>query len=78
MIFSEKASTNVNTLKAFREAMSEKYGVFGEHAFDTVLNSDAYAEEKAEGGNRRRSGNVAARMGNEVMLDPKVFDFKAE
>lgn len=39
---------------------------------------DAYAEEKAEGGNRRRSGNVAARMGNEVMLDPKDFDFKDE
>lgn len=39
LIFSEKATTNVNTLKAFRSAMAERYGVFGEHAFDTVLNA---------------------------------------
>lgn len=39
---------------------------------------DAYAEETAEGGNLKRSGNIAARIGNEVMLDPKDFDFKAE
>ena len=38
---------------------------------------DAYAEEKAEGGNLKRSGNIAARIGNEVMLDPKDFEFKA-
>ena len=38
LIFSEDAKTNENTIKAFRKALSEKYGVFGEHAFDTVLN----------------------------------------
>lgn len=39
LIFSESAKTNENTVKEFRKALSEKYGVFGEHAFDTVLNS---------------------------------------
>ena len=39
---------------------------------------DAYAEETADGGNRKRSGNVAARIGNEVMLDPKDFEFKSD
>ena len=39
---------------------------------------DAYAEETTEGGNRKRSGNVAARIGNEVMLDPKDFEFKSD
>ncbi len=39
LIFSDKAENNENTMKAFRKALSEKYGVFGEHAFDTVLSS---------------------------------------
>ena len=28
---------NVSTMEAFREALKNEYGVFGEHAFDTVL-----------------------------------------
>ena len=30
---------NVSTMEAFREALKNEYGVFGEHAFDTVLAS---------------------------------------
>ena len=41
LVFSEKKTTNESTLKAFRQALSQKYGVFGEHAFDTTLGSRA-------------------------------------
>ena len=37
LVFSEKKTTNESTIKAFRLALSQKYGVFGEHAFDTTL-----------------------------------------
>ena len=36
-IFSSGKNANVATMKAFREAMSQRFGVFGEHTFDTVL-----------------------------------------
>lgn len=41
LLFSAGAESNDNTMKAFREALSQKYGVFGAHAFDTVLGSRA-------------------------------------
>ena len=37
IVFSSAKDANKATMKAFREAMSRKFGVFGEHAFDTVL-----------------------------------------
>ena len=37
IVFSSGNNPNKATMKAFREAMSRKFGVFGEHAFDTVL-----------------------------------------
>ena len=37
IVFSSGRDANKATMKAFREAMSRKFGVFGEHAFDTVL-----------------------------------------
>ena len=36
-IFSSGKDANTATMKAFREALSQKFGVFGEHAFDTVV-----------------------------------------
>ncbi|MBQ7607499.1 MAG: hypothetical protein IJU76_05965 [Desulfovibrionaceae bacterium] len=38
-IFSSGKAINDSTMKAFRTALSEKYGTLGEHAFDTVLGS---------------------------------------
>lgn len=37
IVFSSGRDANKATMKAFREAMSKQFGVFGEHAFDTVL-----------------------------------------
>ena len=37
LIFSSGRDINLAPMKAFREAMSQRFGVFGEHAFDTVL-----------------------------------------
>lgn len=36
-IFSSGKDANIAAMKAFREALSQKFGVFGEHAFDTVV-----------------------------------------
>ena len=36
-LVSEGKKANDAAMKAFREALSKEYGVFGEHAFDTVL-----------------------------------------
>ena len=36
-VFSSGATANKASMQAFREALANKYGVFGEHAFDTVL-----------------------------------------
>ncbi|MBQ9432075.1 MAG: hypothetical protein IJU44_11055 [Kiritimatiellae bacterium] len=36
-IFSQSAKTNDATMAAFKSALAAKYGVFGIHAFDTVL-----------------------------------------
>ncbi|WP_274967884.1 hypothetical protein [Succinimonas amylolytica] len=36
-IISQGAVKNDQTMQAFRDALSRKYGVFGEHAFDTIL-----------------------------------------
>jgi len=40
-IFSAGKTANDAAMKEFREALSREYGVFGEHAFDTVLGSRA-------------------------------------
>lgn len=40
-VFSSGKATNDATMAAFRHALSEKYGVFGAHAFDTVLGARA-------------------------------------
>lgn len=40
-IFSSGRKASDATMTAFREALSQKYGVFGEHAFDTVLGTRA-------------------------------------
>lgn len=37
IVFSSGGKANKATMKAFREAMSKRFGVLGEHAFDTVL-----------------------------------------
>ncbi|MCR5814178.1 MAG: hypothetical protein K6G15_06775 [Desulfovibrio sp.] len=37
IVFSSGSDANKATMKAFREAMSRRFGVFGEQAFDTVL-----------------------------------------
>ena len=39
LFFSSGSKTNDATMEAFRSALSKKCGVFGEHAFDTVLGS---------------------------------------
>ncbi|MBQ9274414.1 MAG: hypothetical protein IJ228_06320 [Succinivibrio sp.] len=39
LIFSSGKKANDATMAAFREALSKSYGVFGEHAFDTVVGS---------------------------------------
>ncbi|WP_406038745.1 hypothetical protein [Succinimonas sp.] len=37
LFFSAGREVNDNTMRVFRQALSQKYGVFGEHAFDTVV-----------------------------------------
>ena len=37
LIFSAKASKNLATMKAFKEALSQRYGVFGDTAFESTL-----------------------------------------
>jgi hypothetical protein len=37
LFFSSGHNQNKAAMTAFREALSRRYGVFGEHAFDTVL-----------------------------------------
>ncbi len=39
LIIPTGSKANERTMSAFRKALSEKYGVFGEHAFDTTLSS---------------------------------------
>ncbi len=39
LFFAGKAKDNVNTMNAFRQALSERAGFFGEAAFDTTLTS---------------------------------------
>lgn len=38
-IFSASTKSNTDTMKAFRESLSAKYGIFGEHSFDSTLSS---------------------------------------
>ena len=40
-VFSQGAKTNDATMAAFKAALEKEYGVFGTHAFDTVLGSRA-------------------------------------
>ena len=40
-VFSQSAKTNDATMAAFKAALEKEYGVFGTHAFDTVLGSRA-------------------------------------
>ena len=40
-VFSQSAATNDATMAAFKAALEKEYGVFGTHAFDTVLGSRA-------------------------------------
>ena len=40
-VFSQSAKTNDATMKAFKAALEEEYGVFGRHAFDSVLGQRA-------------------------------------
>ena len=44
-ISSGAKDVNVNTMKAFREALKNEFGVFGEHAFDTVLTSRSQTQK---------------------------------
>ena len=39
LVFSAGKNSNTATMNAFRDAISQRFGVFGEHAFDTVLGS---------------------------------------
>ena len=41
LVFSQGAKTNDATMAAFKAALEKEYGVFGTHAFDTVLGSRA-------------------------------------
>ena len=40
-VFSQSAKTNDATMAAFKAALEKEYGVFGTHAFDTVLGARA-------------------------------------
>ena len=40
-IFSQARQTNDATMAAFKSALEKEYGVFGTHAFDTVLGARA-------------------------------------
>jgi hypothetical protein len=40
-VFSQSAETNDATMAAFKAALEKEYGVFGTHAFDTVLGARA-------------------------------------
>jgi hypothetical protein len=40
-VFSQSAKTNDATMAAFRQALQNEYGVFGLHAFDTVVGTRA-------------------------------------
>ena len=44
-IFSSGKDANIASMNAFREALSRKHGVFGEHAFDTVLGARAQMQK---------------------------------
>lgn len=44
-IFSSGKDANIASMNAFRAALSRKYGVFGEHAFDTVLGARAQMQK---------------------------------
>ncbi len=37
LVFSQSREANDATMAAFKAALEKKYGVFGTHAFDTVL-----------------------------------------
>ena len=41
LVFSSGTKTNIATMKAFKEALRNEYGVFGLHAFDTVIGTRA-------------------------------------
>ena len=41
LIFSNSQSTNEATMKAFKNALQQEYGVFGIHAFDTIVGTRA-------------------------------------
>lgn len=44
-IFSSGKATNKATMQAFRTALAQRYGVFGEHAFDTVVGRRAQMQK---------------------------------
>jgi hypothetical protein len=41
LVFSSGTKTNIATMKAFKEALRNEYGVFGLHAFDTIVGTRA-------------------------------------
>ena len=47
LIFSNSQSTNEATMKAFKNALQQEYGVFGIHAFDTIVDTRPIAQEFA-------------------------------
>ena len=65
--FSSGKTSNVASMKAFRAALSRKFGVFGEHAFDTVLGSRAQMQKSL------RACDVKAVFSNLEKLKEKRF-----
>lgn len=67
LLFSSGKNTNKATMKAFRTALAQRYGVFGEHAFDTVIGMRAQLQKSL------RACDVKAVFSNLETLKQKRF-----
>ncbi|MBQ3683503.1 MAG: hypothetical protein II922_10605 [Succinimonas sp.] len=87
LFFSAGKESNDNTMKVFREALSQKYGVFGAHAFDTVLGSRMQLHKSLRVCDIRavlskldtvKNTRLICELNRQLDTDPKILELSAE
>jgi hypothetical protein len=81
--FSSGKQINDQTMNAFRNALSKKYGVFGEHAFDTVLGSRSQLHKSLRVCDIRntlsslniiKESRLRSEINRQMDIDPKLLE----
>ncbi len=83
LFFSDTRQKNDQTMQAFRDALSRKYGVFGEHAFDTVLGARSQLHKSLRVCDIRntlssldtiKENRLKSEINRQMDIDPKMME----